>query len=144
MDSTHEMSQNIAVMIPRMSTLQSIMIDPDMQAAWLILIAAGIGVLFLMLQYRSFRRRLRKRNAYRVAIRLLDRMIEVDPSNAMAVWQKGEVYEAMGMHDRALRLYQTAHNMSPRAYAYRDLSDAHDRIKANLKFKHVLRTPSLN
>ena len=132
MASTAQKSQNIPTM-----TL-------DMQISWVLLGLTGIIITFLMFQYRSLRRDWRKRNNYRTAIRLLDRMIEVDPTNALAVWQKGETYEAMGMHDHALRFYRRAHEMCPRAYAYHNISDAYDRLKGNLKLRQTLRTPSLN
>jgi len=80
-------------------------------------------------------RHTRQAEAYRTALQLLDRMILEDPTNAMAFWQKGEVHEALGLHDRALRFYKVAHEMCPRAYNYHDFVNAYDRLKENLQNK---------
>ena len=56
-------------------------------------------------------------------------MILLDPTNAMAFWQKGEIYEAMGLPERALRFYRVAHQMCPRAYANHHLTYVSARLE---------------
>ena len=106
----------------------------------MIMLSAGLALLTTAgltliwgLSYRSSLRHTRKQEAYQTALQLLDRMIINDPTNAMAYWQKGEVYEALGMHDKALQYYRVAHEMCPRAYAYFEFSSAYERLKTNLR-----------
>ena len=108
-----------------------------------ILPAAAAICLFLTGRYRSSKRTSRTLAEYQMALRLLDQMIQKDPTNAMAFWQKGEVYEAMAMPDRAVRYYLLAHQMCPRAYAYHEYSSAYERLKDNLRWKNPLKIQPL-
>lgn len=57
-----------------------------------------------------------------------DRQLRIDPSNALAVLRKGEMYEAMGNTKQALRLYGAAHAMCPRIYTIGDYREAFNRV----------------
>ena len=110
----------------------------------IVLAAAAFAFLFLIQRYRLSKRQLRTEKEYQMALKLLDQLIRQDPTNAMAFWQKGQVYEAMGKHDRAIRFYHVAHQMCPRAYAYQSYWEAYDRLKGNLKLKPPLVLHPLN
>ncbi len=110
-----------------------------------IALTVGAGIfLFLIRRYRASVQSMRMNRDYEIALELLDQMIRRDPTNAMAFWQKGEVYEAMDMPQRALQYYSVAHRMCPRAYAYHHYSEAYDRLKENLKAKSPLSLQPLN
>ena len=113
-------------------------------SAWIIApVTVSFGLLLLR-RYLAAKRQAQRLENYQTAIRILDQMILRDPTNAMAFWQKGEVYEIMGMPDRALKHYQVAHRMCPRAYSYHDYSDAYERIKGNPSLKPASKTLTFN
>jgi tetratricopeptide (TPR) repeat protein len=140
MDQTGQMSHNSLMMIPDMQGLRPLLDDPTTREGWIVLLVTAAVILYWAIQYRSSRHIIRNHEDYQTALGLLDKMIVRDPTNAMAFWQKGEVYEAMGMHEHALKHYKVAHQMCPRAYAYNEFTEAYERVKENLKVKAVLNT----
>ena len=88
------------------------------------------AVVFVLRKFNMRQQRIQRTSDLLARINHLDQMIRVDPGNAIAFWEKGQLHEAMGHHEQALRLYRTAHLMCPKAYSTGDYVDAYERLSA--------------
>ncbi len=125
-----------------MQMFQRFFENVDLRGTSIILVPMAIGLYLLVRQARKTYRHTKKIETYHLALRMLDDIIARDPGNAMAFWQKGEVYEAMERADQAIRFYQAAHNLCPRAYGSQEFTSAYERLKGNMKFKPAIRNLS--
>jgi tetratricopeptide (TPR) repeat protein len=86
------------------------------------------AVVFVLRKFNMRQQQVQRTSDLLARINHLDQIIRVDPSNAIAFWEKGQLHEAMGHHEQALRLYRTAHLMCPKAYSTGDYVDAYERL----------------
>jgi len=125
------------------ATIDNLLSDPNTIAGGLALMAAIPPMLYMIRQtIKSNRQAQRIREGY-AAIRQLRKMIEIDPSNAMAYWQQAQIYEMLGMNDQALRLYRLAHTTCPTAYPSSEYKDVYERVLGKTKPAQVLKNHPL-
>ena|SRR5258708_3930423 len=133
MVSPGQMRHNLSKMIPNLETVQAYLGRPNTYSTAFFLLAALSFVSYVFSCIRESRSQATARQKYERSIKLLDQMLAYDPSNAMAIWRKGQAHEALGMPDRALSFYRAAHLMCPRAYGAPDFNEAYHRIKGKPK-----------
>ena len=116
-----------------MATIDNLLSDPNTVAGGLALLAIIPPMLYVLRQtVKSNRQAQQMREGY-AAIRQLNKMIEIDPTNAMAYWQQAQIYETMGMNDQALRHYRLAHTTCPAAYNSFDYREVYERVTGKTK-----------
>jgi tetratricopeptide (TPR) repeat protein len=90
----------------------------------------ALAVLFLHGRWNLYRRDRWMRQMWRADLRQMDRLIECYPSNAAAIWHKGEIYESQQSYSRAMKLYRRANIVCSDAYPGRDIRCAEQRIRS--------------
>jgi tetratricopeptide (TPR) repeat protein len=116
-------------------------LDPNTVIGIFLLIATGLAVLVVLRKAKTSRRVMTHRVQYQKRIEQLDMAIRRDPTNAMALWQKGEIYEALGHPEQALRFYRSAHVMCPKIYSTGDYTEAYVRINGSPPILKIRRGP---
>ena len=100
-------------------------IDPN-AVVGLFLLASVI--LMALREIKAFNQQAARHQQHLRLIEELDQSIRMDSTNAMAIWRKGEIYEAMGRTLQAVRSYRTAHMVCPAAYTSGDYTEAFVRV----------------
>jgi hypothetical protein len=103
-------------------------IEPNMIfGIYLLSVMSYVAAITWMGIRRSSQKAVRE-GQFRRSIHRMERRIQIDPTDAMAVWRKGEMLEAMGRPDQAISYYRTAHWMNPQGYSRWEYMDACQRI----------------
>lgn len=103
-------------------------INPNLIIGVFLLASVGLAVILALRNFHISKRQSAQHGDCQRALDVLDKMIQSDPSNALAIWQKGEIYEAMGNAEMAIRSFRTAHTLCPKAYSTGDYRDAFVRV----------------
>jgi len=83
-----------------------------------LLVAVGVLLIHRTAgRWSESKRRDQNLHKHLEALRFLDQMMERYPGRSSVFWEKGKIYEAMGMPEEALRYYQIAQSNSPTIYS---------------------------